>query len=97
MQEQINRIDRRLAKMEKMLRDALERIPPEKSNRLTEKVAMQEYEVSKQVLTRLRLGYKRSDGKLIPPVLFKWGHRQGRHIDYDRQELDKILQRTIKF
>lgn len=95
MQDQINRIDRRLAKMEKMLRDALDRIPPEKSKRVDEKVVCQEYGVSKHVLRRLRLGYKRSDGADIPPVLFKWGHRKGRQFDYDREELEKIIGRKL--
>lgn len=94
MQEQITRMDRRLAKMEQMLREALAMIPPSQPKRVTEKEVIKEYGVSKHVLRRLRLGYKRSDGLDVPPMIFNWAHRNGRDFDYDREELDKILKRT---
>lgn len=93
MQEQLKRIDSRLARMEQLLKTALAQIPPTQSARITEKKAVEEFEVSKVVLRRLRLGYTRNDGVEIPPLLFNWGHRQGRNFDYDRRELEEVLRR----
>jgi len=94
MQEQIKRIDNRLARMEKLLIAALAQNQVVQNDRLTEKEVMEKYAVSKTVLRRLRLGYKRYDGVDVPPLLFKWKHRNGRFFDYDREEVDKILART---
>ncbi len=91
--EQLNRIDRRLALMEKMLRQVLAEVPEAKKTRITEKEVIAEYGVSKHVLRRLRMGYLRGDGVRISPMLFKWGHRNGRSFDYDREEVDTILRR----
>lgn len=91
----IERLDKRMQRVEKLLTDALERVEPTKKKRLTEKEVTAEYGVSKNVLRKLRLGYKRFDGVEIPPVLFKWGHRLNRNFDYDREEIDKVLTRTL--
>lgn len=91
----INRLDTRLVRIEKMLKEVIEQTPPPQSKRITEKEAIKEYGVSQHVLRRLRLGYIRSDGMKVSPVLFNWGHRKGRNFDYDREELDSVLKRTI--
>ena len=91
--EQINRIDKRLARMEQMLREVLSQAPQPAAKRMTEKEVVAEYGVSKHVLRRLRMGYTRGDGVKVSPVLFKWGHRNGRAFDYDREEVDGILKR----
>lgn len=88
-------MDKRLARMEQMLREALNQVPPPQPKRITEKEVISEYGVSKHVLRRLRLGYKRSDGMEVPPMLFKWAHRNGRAFDYDREEVDALLRRTL--
>lgn len=93
--EQITRMDKRLARMEQMLRDALSKIAPPQSKRMTEKEVIAEYGVSRHVLRRLRIGYKRGDGADIQPMLFQWGHRNGRDFDYDREEVDKVLRRSL--
>jgi hypothetical protein len=93
MQEQITRMDKRLARMEQMLREALSQTaaaPPAKM--LNEREVMATYGISKVVLQRLRLGYKRNDGVAVPPMLFKWGHLNGRAFMYDAQELAKIFE-----
>lgn len=95
MQDQINRIDNRLARMEKMLIKALAQVPPAQSERMDEKQVIKEFGVSRHVLRRLRLGYKRGDGMEIPAMLFKWGHRNGRAFDYDRDEINAVLGRTM--
>ncbi len=95
MQEQIARMDKRLARMEQMLREALVKIPPPLSNRITEQEVIATYGVSKHVLRRLRLGYKRGDGMSVPPMLKHWGHRNGKAFDYDRAEVDSLLGRKI--
>lgn len=93
--DQLARIEKRLIRVEKMLNDVIGKVPPERSKRITEKDAIQEYNVSKHVLRRLRMGYKRSDGLEIKPVIFKWGHRHNRNFDYDREELDQVFTRTL--
>lgn len=93
--DKIERMEKRLIRMEQMLKEALANVQPVLSKRLTEKQAMQEYGVSQHVLRRLRLGYKRSDGMRVSPMLFKWGNRNGRSFDYDREELDQVLKREI--
>ncbi len=93
--DKIDRMEKRLQRIEQMLKEALNNVQPALSKRLPEKQVMQEYNVSQHVLRRLRLGYKRSDGMRISPMLFKWGARNGRNIDYDREELDNVLKSTI--
>jgi hypothetical protein len=95
VEEKVNRMEKRLIRMEEMLKSALINVQPALSKRITEKDAIKEYGVSQHILRRLRLGYKRSDGMRISPMLFKWGSRNGRSFDYDREELDKVLQRTV--
>jgi hypothetical protein len=88
-------MDKRLARMEQMLREALSQVPPAQPKRIAEKEVIAIYGVSRHVLRRLRLGYKRNDGAAVPPMLFNWGHRNGRDFDYDREEVDKLLSRTL--
>lgn len=88
-------MDKRLARMEQMLREVLTKVPAPQHKRITEKEVIKEYGVSKHLLRRLRLGYKRSDGHDVPAMLFKWGHRNGRAFDYDREEIDNILGRKL--
>lgn len=94
MQENLARLEKRLARMERMLVEVVKMVPPVESKRLTEKEVCAKYEVSKHLLRRLRLGYKRVDGVEVPAVLIKWGHRNGRNFDYDREEIDQVLGRV---
>lgn len=94
MQDQITRIDKRLARMERMMQEFLSKTQAVKKDRITEREVMAEYSVSKSVLRRLRLGYKRHDGVDVPPKLFNWRHRNGRDFDYDIVEIEQILGRT---
>lgn len=91
---EFKRIDSRLIRLEKMLEEALNKITPAAKQRLTEKEVIAEYNVSKHILRRLRMGYKRSDGVDMPPVLTNWRHYNGRNFDYDRAELDAVLRKT---
>lgn len=94
MQDKIERMEKRLARIERMLFDVVKMIPPPECKRLTEREVCDKYGISKHTLRRLRLGYKRSDGVDIAPVLTKWGHRNGRNFDYDREEVDEVLSRV---
>lgn len=95
IEEKVVRMEKRLIRMEGMLKEALTQVQPVVSKRIPEKQAIVEYNVSQNVLRRMRLGYKRSDGMRISPMLFKWGTRNGRNIDYDREELDAVLKPKI--
>lgn len=94
MQDKIDRIDKRLARIERLLFDVVKMVPPTECKRLTEKEVCEKYEISKHTLRKLRLGYKRRDGVDVPPVLTKWGHRNNRNFDYDREEIDQVLNRV---
>lgn len=94
MQDKIDRIDKRLARIERLLIDVMKMVPPTECKRLTEKEVCEKYDCSKHLLRHLRLGYKRSDGVDVAPVLSKWGHRNGRNFDYDRDEIDQVLGRV---
>lgn len=94
MQEKLDRLEKRLARMERLLNDVVKMVPPPENTRLTEKEVCAKYNVSKHLLRHLRLGYKRSDGVDVPAVLVKWGHRNGRNFDYDREEIDQVLRRV---
>lgn len=93
MQEQLTRMDKRLARIEQMLRETLAQVPPPESKRITEKEVVAKYGISKHTLRRLRLGYKAGNGADVPAMLFNWGHRNGRSFDYDRSEVDALLSR----
>jgi len=93
--DQLKRMESRLLRIEKMLTEVLDKVPPPQKARMTEKEVMAEYNVSKNVLRRLRLGYKNNDGIEVPAVLFKWGHRHGKNFDYDREEVERVLRRTL--
>jgi hypothetical protein len=95
VEEKIVRMEKRMIRIETLLKEALTQVQPALSKRVPEKQAIIEYNVSQNVLRRLRLGYKRSDGMRISPMLFKWGTRNGRNIDYDREELDTVLKTQI--
>lgn len=95
IEEKVVRMEKRLIRMEGLLKEALTQVQPPLSKRIPEKQAIVEYNVSQNVLRRMRLGYKRSDGVRISPMLFKWGTRNGRNIDYDREELDAVLKPKI--
>lgn len=94
MQEKLDRMEKRLARMERMLVEVVKMVPPIESKRLTEKEVCAKYDISKHSLRRLRLGYTRSDGVKIPAVIVKWGHRNGRNFDYDKEEIDQVLGRV---
>lgn len=95
-EQQLNRIDKRLIRIEEMLKEVINEMHPPVSKRMTEKEVIAEYDVSINILRRLRKGYKRSDGMKIPPMLFKWGCRKNRNFTYDREELDTVLKPTIR-
>jgi hypothetical protein len=97
MQERLDRLDRiekRMARMERLLNDVVKMVPPSESKRLTERQVCEHYGVSKHLLRHLRLGYKLKTGEQVLPKLFKWGHRNGRNFDYDREEVEQILGRV---
>lgn len=94
VEEQLEGLKVRLVRIERLLREVTKEIEPA-PKRLTEKNVIQQYGVSQHVLRRLRLGYTRSDGLKIKPMLFKWGHRKGRDFDYDTEELDAVLGRKM--
>lgn len=49
--------------------------------------------ISRSRLQQLRLGYRKR-GVWHDPIILKWGHRNGRHIDYDVAELEELFQQT---
>lgn len=83
----------RLTRIEKMLSKALHKIPAPTPRRMPEKQVCEAFDISTGRLKQLRLGcYKR--GKYQPPKLFKWGHVNGKRIDYDVEELNQVFKRT---
>lgn len=93
--DQFNKINSKLDRIQSMLAESLHKGPEKKITRLTEKKLCEKYEISIHVLKRMRLGYKRKDGSMVDPVLFKWGHVKGRRIDYDVAEFEQAFKRTI--
>lgn len=85
--QRLNRIETMLAKV---LHEGVERKP----KRLSEKEVVDRFGIGRARLQQLRLGFTRK-GVKYDPVLFKWGHRKGRHIDYDVAELEEVLKQTI--
>jgi len=92
---QYERIVKQLLRIEKMLSQVLDKVPDDSPKRLTEKQMIEKYGVSINILRRMRLGYTRSDGFKIGPVLFRWGHINGRRFDYDVEEFEKVFKRNI--
>lgn len=88
-------IMRKLNRIENLIEASLsQRVPEVKPTRLPEKKITEMYGVSKHVLKRMRLGYTER-GKWHDPVLFHWGHVNGRRIDYDVKEFESVFKRTI--
>lgn len=94
VEQQLERMNARLLRIERMLKEQAPEAKPV-TKRLPEKTVIEQYGVSRHVLQRLRMGYKRADGIKVSPALFKWGHRKGRDFDYDVEELDKVLGRKL--
>lgn len=94
MQEDLKSLEKRLARMERLLFEVVKMVPKVEKRRLTEKEVCAMYDISKHSLRRLRLGYKRHDGVDVPAMLFKWGHRNGRNFDYDPDEIEQVLARV---
>lgn len=94
MSEQLTIVLQRLNRIESMLAKVLHSGPEKKPKRIPEEEVIKQYNVGRARLKQLRLGFKR-DGVQHDPVLFKWGHRGGRHIDYDVEELEQVFKRTI--
>lgn len=93
--DQYNKLDRKLDRIQSMLTEVLHKGPEKKPARLIERKLCETYSITKHVLKRMRLGYKRKDGSMVDPVLFKWGHVKGRRIDYDVAEFEQVFKRTI--
>lgn len=95
MQVDLAKLEKKIDRIANMLSQVLHKVPEETPKRLTEKQVIEQYNVSIHMLRKMRLGYKNNKGIDVPPVLFHWGHRNGRHIDYDVAELDTVFKRTI--
>ena len=88
-------VEQRLARIENMLARALHaQVPAKQKERMAEKEVMEKYNISRIRLKQLRLGFTRF-GIQYGPVLFKWGHINGRRIDYDTGELEAYFKRFI--
>lgn len=95
MSEQLTIILQRINRIETMLAKVLhEGLPERKPKRLPEKEVIKLFGIGRARLQQLRQGYVKR-GIRYDPVLFKWGHRGGRHIDYDLAELEEVLKQTI--
>lgn len=84
----------RINRLETMLAKVLHDGPEKRAKRMTEKEVMEKYGIGRSRLQQLRQGFNRN-GKFYPPVLLKWGHRGGRHIDYDVEELEQVFKKQI--
>jgi hypothetical protein len=93
--QELKRLEARVIRIEKLLVEALAKMKPDLTERIPEKQVIAQYGVSRHVLRRLRLGYKRSDGLDIPPVIKSWRHVNGRNFDYDKAELDRVLRQSV--
>jgi hypothetical protein len=94
MSEQLVIVLQRLHRIETMLAQVLHEGPEKIKKRLPEKEVIKKYGIGRARLRQLRQGFRRN-GVFHDPVLFKWGHRGGRHIDYDVEELEQVLKHTI--
>lgn len=63
-----------------------------KRTMISERDAMTIFDIGKDRLRQLRLGYNYK-GRPIEKVLFKWKSKNGRRIEYDLQELEKFFNR----
>lgn len=93
MSEQLTLIIQRLVKIETMLAKVLNG-EVKKPKRMPEAEVIKCYGVKRSKLQQMRNGYTHN-GRFYDPVLFKWGHRNGRHIDYDVEELEEVFKQTI--
>jgi hypothetical protein len=83
----------RLTRIENMLSKALHVSVARQPKRMLEKEVCEVFNISAGRLKQLRLGcHKR--GKYEAPKIFKWGHVNGRRIDYDVEELNQVFKRT---
>src|SRR5688572_1720395 len=94
MSEQLTIILQRINRLETMLAKFLHEGPEKKHKRLPEAEVIKRYGIGRARLRQLRQGYTRK-GIRYDPKLFKWGHRGGRHIDYDVEELEEVFKQTI--
>lgn len=94
MSEQLTIVLQRLHRIETMLAKVLHEGPEKKQKRMPEKEVITQLGIGRARLRQLRQGFKRN-GVWHDPVLFKWGHRGGRHIDYDVEELEQVFKQTI--
>lgn len=95
MSEQLTIVLQKLNRIETMLAKVLhEGVPEKRPKRMPEKEVMERFRIGRYKLQQMRQGYTKR-GIRYDPVLFKWGHRGGRHIDYDVKELEEVLKQTI--
>jgi len=92
-QQLILNVIERLQRVETMLAKALNEAP-RRPKRMSEEEVIKWLGIGRARLKQYRLGYTRQ-GKSYDPILFKWGHRNGRHIDYDVAELEEVFKQTI--
>lgn len=85
-------LEQRLARIEKMLEQVVRLTPEKPKPFLWEREVIEQYDVSRDWLKRLRRGYT-NKGIYHAPVLFKWSSQNGRHLQYDKEELDTVLKR----
>lgn len=81
-------IEERVSRLERLLSRTYFNGPEKKKTRMSEREVMQHYDIGKDRLKQLRLGYLGQ-----PPVLKKWTSIKGRRIEYDVAELDAWFKR----
>lgn len=92
MSEQLTLIIQRLQRIESKVDKALGNVVT-KPKRMSEEEVIKWLGVGRARLQQLRNGYKKN-GIAYGPVLFKWSHIKGRHIEYDVEELEEVFKRT---
>lgn len=93
MSEQLTMLLHHIHRIEKKLDQVLAG-EVSKPKRMGEADVIKWLGVGRSRLQQLRLGYKKN-GVWHDPVLFKWSHCNGRHIDYDVLELEEVFKRTF--
>ena len=92
MPASIEQLDKRLQRIEKLLRTAIVDRMPAPVTTMKEKEVIAQYGIGVARLKQLRLGCIKR-GITYPPVLFKWTSAKGRNIEYNRAELDAYFNR----
>lgn len=85
-------IEQRLNTIERLLRDVLRKVPEDEPRYLPEEEVCKRYGLSRSRLKQYRLGCTKN-GKRYEPAIHNWTKQNGRHIEYELAELERVFKR----